>query len=133
MSATINLKTSSKKLEQDGLRVNKRKGKIEARLRAFRFIDKDTSQFVIYIPSLEISGYGETEDKADQMVRFHLNEFITELVSYNLEKINSELIKLGWKRNAFHNKEYSNAFVDGDGALHGMNAASDIEQVTLVA
>lgn len=133
MSATINLKFSPKKLEQDGLRINKRKGFMEARLRAFRFLDKDTKQFVIYIPSLEVSGYGQTEKEADEMIRFSLNELMQHLVKLPLNKINDELVSLGWKRNAFHNKEFSNAYIDGEGVLQGMNVGSSVQELTLVA
>jgi hypothetical protein len=39
-----------------------------------KYIDKDTRQYVIYIPSLEISGYGATEAKAMEMVEFSLKD-----------------------------------------------------------
>jgi len=133
MSATINVKVSDKKLEQDGLRINKRRGLVHARLRAFRFLDNDTKQFVIYIPSLEMSAYGNTEKEADEMIRFSIDELMKNLIKLPLDKINAELLSLGWKRNAFHNKEFSNAYVDGDGVLQGMNVGSKIEELTLVA
>lgn len=133
MSATINVKFSNIKLEQDGLRINKRRGLVHARLRAFRFLDNDTKQFVIYIPSLEMSAYGNTEKEADEMIRFSIDELMKNLIKLPLDKINAELLSLGWKRNAFHNKEFSNAYIDGEGVLQGMNVGSKIEELTLVA
>ena len=57
--------------------INLRKQYIRYRLSAMKFIDKDTKQHVIYIPSLNISSYGETNDKAEEMMRFCLEEYFS--------------------------------------------------------
>ena len=87
--------------EQLHVKLSKRniKGAIKGNIGAFKFIDKDTKQYVMYIPSLEISGYGDTEDKAREMLKFSLDDFSKYLVSLPFEQINEELVKLGWADN----------------------------------
>jgi hypothetical protein len=43
----------------------------------FRWIDKGVYQ--IYIPSLEISSYGNTIEEAQAMMNFSLEEFVSDL------------------------------------------------------
>ena len=50
---------------------------------AYKYIDKETRQYVIYIPSLEISGYGATEGKAMEMVEFSLKDYAEYLLGFS--------------------------------------------------
>ena len=43
-----------------------------------KFIDKDTGHYVIEVETLNISGYGKTEDQAIEMINFSFNELIRE-------------------------------------------------------
>lgn len=133
MVANSNLVKLNSKLEQDGLTINRRRKKIQAKLSAFQFIDKDTSQYVIVVPSLEISGYGETLEKAEEMLKFSLDQFAIYILAMDSDGISKEFSSLGWKRNPFRNKEFSKAFIDGNGELQNFNAEGEIKQMTLVA
>lgn len=128
-----NFSFSKKSNRNESLRVDIRHGKLNANLQAFRYIDRDTKQVVYFIPSLEISGYGENDSKAEEMLRFSLADFAGHLLVQSREKIHAELASLGWKKGIF-NKEYSRAYVDENGELKDLNAEEDkVERLTLTA
>lgn len=125
---------TTKPVDRDTLRVNMNKGKINFLGTVLKYRDKDTRQIVIFIPSLDITGYGATEKKAKEMISFLLNDYFAWLVKLSHNKIEAELRKLGWKHAEFSRKEYSQSFVDGDGRLQDFNAVADeVERLTLVA
>ena len=115
------------------MRIDIRHGKLNANLQAYRYIDRDTKQVVYFIPSIEISGYGENDIKAEEMLRFSLADFAAHLLGQPREKIHTELASLGWKKGIF-NKEYSKAYVDENGELQNLNAEENkVERLTLTA
>lgn len=131
----MNIIKKTIKIEQLHIKLPKHnvKGGIQGNIGAFKFIDNDTKQYVIYIPSLEISGYGETEDKAREMLKFSLDDFYQYLVSLPSGQINEELVKLGWEKSVLH-KDYSKSYIDSKGKLNNVNAENGkVEQVTLIA
>lgn len=128
-----NFTFSKRNQRHESLRIDLRHGKLTANLKAFKYIDKDTQQVVISLPSLEITGYGETEAKAIDMLRFSLGDFSVYILSMPKDQIQIELAGLGWKKGIF-NKEYSKCFVDENGELQNLNAVEDkIERLTLTA
>lgn len=99
-----------------------------------RFTDKDTKQIVLYAPALEISGYGETEQKAFSMIKESINSLFDILSELSHNDLNVELGKLGWKKNKLRNKDFSRAYVDEDGNLKNFNAIDNkIDRLALVA
>lgn len=129
----ILLQSKNKKPGNDTLNINKNAGRVYFSLAALRFRDKDTRQIVIYIPSLELTGYGATEEKAEEMINFSLQDYFEYLVSLSSKKISSELEKSGWKHDALKNKEFSKAYVDETGELKNFNAvANSVERLTLI-
>ena len=116
----------------DNLHINKGKLHITGYLNVYRFVDKDTRQHVIYIPSLELSGYGETSDKATEMAKEALSEFLGSMLHRTSSEVMAELSDLGWKKNMFRNKDFSNH--DIAGKLKHLNADNDkVEHLALVA
>ena len=116
--------------EQDLLRI---KGlKVIGHLNILKFKDADTNQFVVFIPALEISGYGETDEKAAEMAKFSVKEYFTYLNGLSPKKREEELISSGWRSEKYRNKDYSKAFVDGEGKLQDFNVVDGkIERLTL--
>jgi hypothetical protein len=55
--------------------------------------DRDTRQFVYYIPSLELSGYGNTEEKAFKMLKFSLEDLFANLIELWPKQRKAELAK----------------------------------------
>lgn len=134
MSILTEVKISNKRLDTETLHVNSRTRKVKAAISVVKYRDKDTRQIVLYTPALDISGYGNTEEKAREMLRFSIAELFKLLTSISPKEIEIELASLGWKHNPFKNKEFSKAFVDGDGELQNLNAVGDtIERLTLTA
>ena len=133
---TLHLSVSQKSLQKETLRISisGRRKEIKLRSRLFRYRDKDTRQMVVYIPALEITGYGSNEKKAMEMLNFSVKEYFAFLSSLAPKKIETELLKLGWKHTPYRNKEYSKTFVDVAGNLQNFNAvANQVEQLTVEA
>lgn len=107
------------------LHINKKNRTIKGIVKAIRFQDKDTKQFVIYVPSHELTGYGSSEKRAMEMLKFSIDDFCSFLLTLSAKKMDEELVKLGWKKDRVKNKEYSKAHVDVDGNLKSFNAVED--------
>ncbi len=111
-----------------------RRKRFKGFLMVMRFIDKDTKQIVLYAPSFEVSGYGETEDKAFEMLKNSLDNTFSYLSNLSLDDLRTELNKLGWRKNRLRNKDFSRLTVDEDGNLNGLNAENNkVERLALVA
>ena len=61
----------------DTLRVNK--NHVSGNLNAFEFQDANTGQFIFYFPALDISGYGDTKEKAFEIAEFSISEYFNYL------------------------------------------------------
>ncbi len=113
------------------LHINKTKESIRACLRVIKYVDKDTNHHVSYIPSLEISGYGNTRKEATEMLHFSLDEYFDFLISYPETKTQKELRELGWLKNKIKNKDYSKAYVDISGNLKNFALMETVEEEML--
>lgn len=105
---------------------------IRSHINIVRYQDKDSGQWVFYAPSFELSGYGENQDKALQMIKEAFGDFLDYMSKLSAAKMQAELTKLGWKKNKLWNKDYSRAYVNGEGELQNFNA-DKVERFTLVA
>lgn len=120
------------KSQSDFLRLNANKKQITGGFNIIKFQDKDTLQWVYYIPSLDISSYGEELKKARTMLKQSIDEYFHFLMSKTNSERDFELNSLGWKKDKLHNKLYSKAYIDIDGNLKNFNAVNDkIERLTL--
>jgi len=133
MKAISRLKESDSTTSIETLHINFSKKQVKANINAIRFIDKDTEQHVIYLSSLDISAYGETLDKAKKMLQESINSCFQYFFSHSQKRVKDELAKLGWEQNHFFNKDFSRAYVDGNGELKNFNAIENsIEKVGLI-
>ena len=124
----------TQKPDKDTLHVNYTSHHIKGHLTAFRFIDNDTNQWVVYLPTLELSGYGETLEKAQEMLRFHIEDFSSNLVNISRKESSILLQSLGWSQDAIFKKDFSKVFVDEQGQLQSFNAKENsLQRVTLEA
>ena len=123
-----------KNQKDDFIHINHGKGRIQATLTRLVFQDKDTQQYIAMVPSLELTGYGQTKKKAFEMLKFSLDDYYTHLIKLSSTKMAIELQKLGWKKNKLKNKDYSKAYVDLNGNLKEFNAIEETiqsDQLTL--
>lgn len=120
----------------DTIRIKRTKasGQVKGFMNVLKFQDKDTKQFISYCPCFDLSGYGETKEKALEMLEFSVKEFFHYLLSLSPKQMQAELNSLGWKQNKISHKEYSKAFVDVNGNLQNFNAVGDkVERMVLSA
>ena len=112
--------------ENDGLntmRVTKTGNKMnfKGHFSGFSMVDADTNQYIIYLPALEVTSYGESLEKADEMMKATVEDFFNYLSRMTHKQFESELQKLDWKKDKFKNKEFSKCFVDPQGELKNFN------------
>jgi len=95
---------------------------------------RDHDHFIAYIPSLNISAYGETEDEAfDRMVNVVLVDFFESILELGPEQAKSELKKLGWSQHRFFKRQFkANSFVDRNGVLKNFNLPEETKVDTTV-
>ena len=105
------------------MRVTKNGNKMnfKGQFSGFSMIDADTNQHIIYLPALEVTSYGETLEKADEMMKANVEDFFNYLSRMTHKQFESELQKLNWKKDKFKNKEFSKCFVDPQGELKNFN------------
>lgn len=118
----------------DSLTVNKSKGAVNAIINVTRFQDKDTKQYVMYSPSLDITSYGETLNKAQQMLVSSVEDLFTHFIEISADELLEELKALGWTKNRLKNKVFSNLKVDANGELQNFNVMEgSVERLQMVA
>lgn len=98
-----------------------RVGKIKCIATTVTYKDKDTQHMIIFVPSLDLSGYGSTVEKAKEMLTFEVNEFFKYLMTLTDKGIKTTLSNLGWDQDKYAHKEFSNSYVDIDGNLKNFN------------
>jgi len=135
MAVKFEIKPLSKRIDQDLLHISHhQKGStVTASISVFKYQDKNTKQFIIYIPSLEISGYGETKEKATLMAQQSVAEYLLSLAKLSQKQVEKELSSLGWKHNKVGNKDYSKSYVDLSGELKDFAVNENVEQELLTA
>ena len=80
---------------------------------------KEGDYYVTVSPALLVSGYGSTEEEAKQSFEENLRLFCEDFMKLNQLQKESELMKLGFAKGKFHNKDQSRAYVDENGVLQG--------------
>jgi len=118
-------------MKEEYLRIENggRKNEVALGVRMLQFKDRETNQTIIYIPSLEISAYGESKEKAKSMLNEELKSFSKYLLSLSTKKANEELNSLGWKKQEYAHKNFSHAYIDKDGVLQNFDVdIDDIEE-----
>ena len=78
--------------------INREKRRITSLVKAIKFQDKDTKQYVIYVPSHELTGYGATEKKALEMLKSSIDDFCAFLMDMSVKKMDDELSNLDGKK-----------------------------------
>jgi len=85
---------------------------------------KEGEYFVTVSPSLLVSGYGANEEEAKQSFEENLRLFCEDFMKLIQSQRELELIKLGFSKVKFHNKDFSKAYIDDSGVLQGFEPGS---------
>lgn len=98
------------------LKINKSKGTIQGILKIFN-IQEDTG-IVLYIPTLNMSAYGDTSDEALEMLKEILDDYFISIMDIRTEAMLKELKKYGWQVHSIFKKRLENhTYIDRDGIL----------------
>ena len=100
----ISNKTNLMKVEI--LKINKKKQTIFFKLQIHSF--KEGAFEIVYIPSLEISGYGETKAEAMELMKTSLFIFGENILKSVNHKITEDLKELGWEQHSYFKKQLNN-------------------------
>ncbi len=80
---------------------------------------KEGNQFIAVSPAILVSGYGNSKEEAQQSFQENLELFCQDLLELTNEKREEELVKLGFAKVKYHNKNFSKSYVDENGVLQG--------------
>jgi len=73
------------------------------RINLMQFVDKDTNQIVLFSPSMDVTAYGETEDKAREMMKITIDDLCVDLMNMSSKHREKALREMGWKPKPFKN------------------------------
>jgi len=79
--------------------------------------DEATDMILAYIPSLDISGYGDTQEEVQELLDAGVENYIDHFTSVAAMK--RDLSEKGWKARPHKSKEYSKSAVNNSGELEG--------------
>lgn len=85
------------------------------------FEGKESGVFIVYSPSLEVTGYGNTKEEAEKSFEFNVSQFCEDLYLLNSKSRDVILTDLGWSKVKFKNKNYSKAYIDNEGVLQNFD------------
>lgn len=106
---------------QDSLQISFSSKKVKGSFRIYYFMDH--GHYIAYMPSLQLTGYGDNRKEAvDMLLDVVLDDFCENMLELPIEKANNLLSSLGWKRNKLFHKRFSTAsYVDKEGVLKNFN------------
>lgn len=93
-------------MKKESLNINIKKQTLKGNFSAIAFKEGETQ--IVYIPSLQLSSYGDTLDEAREMMEKVLHDFSKNLVTLPEAKVNSILTNLGWKKDSIFKKRMTN-------------------------
>ncbi len=92
------------------------------------FTGESGEYWVSILPSLNVSGYGKTEEEALENLKENSDLFWQDIYSLGEIGRNAELKKLGWTVNRIFKKKFSKAFIDEKGVLQNFDHPEKVKQ-----
>jgi hypothetical protein len=128
MSLT-NAKVVAPNLTLDRATIELSNNTIHGKLAAFSGVQ---GEFVVaVIPSLNVSGYGRTEEEAAESLKENLDTFCEDLFALPEADRYAALKDLGWERNPYFKNQMSNSLVDEDGVLKNFDQPDKVKKLTI--
>jgi len=97
------------------------------------FTGKTGDIWLSIIPSLKVSGYGDSPENSLKDLKYNLDVFSHDLFAASLDEVIKELKSLGWKSKPLFPKKYSNSYIDEKGVLQNFDYPEKVERTTLEA
>ncbi|MEQ9423487.1 MAG: hypothetical protein RJQ09_03645 [Cyclobacteriaceae bacterium] len=114
------------KQDRQFLKINPSKKRLSGLLHTFIINDHD--HYVKYIPSLNLSAYGDTKEELEEMMQVCLEEYLDAFFDLSDSEMQKELSKYGWEREKLFRKRYfNNSYVDKEGILQNFNLPAETE------
>ncbi|OIN59970.1 hypothetical protein [Arsenicibacter rosenii] len=109
----------------DFIRLSFHDKKGHGKFKVFTF--EDNGFQIAYIPTLDLSSYGDTPKEAiDSLLRVVMGEYFEQLIAAGPTEAYNELKKYGWAKDRIFPKKYkSTAHVDKYGVLRNFSLAED--------
>lgn len=95
------------------------------------FTGKSGEHWVSIIPSVNVSGYGESEEDAIKDLQYNLRVLYEDLHELTVAQKDSELKKLGWSQNKFFKRQYSSVYIDENGVLKNFDSPNQVKKSIL--
>jgi hypothetical protein len=128
MSLT-NAKVMAPNLTLDQETIELSNNTIHGKLAAFSGVQ---GEFVVaVIPSLNVSGYGRTEEEAAESLKENLDTFFQDLFALPEANRFAELKDLGWERDPLFKNQISISFVDEGGVLKNFDLPDKVKKLTI--
>lgn len=80
-------------LEQQEIKINLKHQTVTGKLTLFNFIDN--GHHIAYLPALNLTGYGDSIDEANELVDVVMEDYWKSLFALSEKKVLEELKKLG--------------------------------------
>jgi hypothetical protein len=90
-------------MQKETLHLDPDNRKFKAQLSAVEF--KEDHSFILYLPSLNISAYGDTPEEAHELLRASLAVFSEDLFQMEEKQREEFLADLGWKNKLFFKRK----------------------------
>jgi len=87
--------------------------------------------WVSIMPSINTSGYGLTEEESVDDLKMNVDIFLKYLFSLTDARRQVELRKMGWAKNRYFKRKYSNTFVDKEGLLQNFDDPNSVKSKRL--
>ncbi|GAB4042067.1 type II toxin-antitoxin system HicB family antitoxin [Spirosoma jeollabukense] len=125
MDYTLAINHRSEPCAQNKLTIDYGRGMIKGTFSIYTF--EDNGFIVHYIPSLNLSAYGDTEQEASEMLKDAiLPDFCQKLFAASRPKSFEHLSKLGWSAVSRESDKFENtAYVDRNGVLRNFDLPED--------
>ena len=92
------------------------------------FTGQSGDYWVSIIPSLNVSGYGPTEDEAREDLAYNFDIMCQDLFSVDALKRFKYLKDLGWEHSKIFKKQFSKAYVDENGILQNFDRPEEVKR-----
>jgi len=107
------------------------KQKLECVVRVFS--GKSGDFWVSIIPSLNTSGYGDTEEDSFSDLQYNLKVFSDDFFKLNQLQKESTLRNLGWTKKRYFSKQFANSYIDEKGVLQNFDNPLEVKSSFLEA
>lgn len=116
-------------VKQDWIKITYHKNYkgISGTLNTLEFLDHGS--FTIFVPSLNLSSYGDTIVEAKEMMtKVVIPDFCETILEQSVEKAINDLKDLGWSQSPFFKKELSRtAYINKKGLIKELNISENTE------